>query len=66
MTTNQKSIINTHTCKKRKNSNIIKMVIKSQGKRAKEEQKKKKYNSNHKTINKIEINKYIYNYSKCK
>ena len=42
------------------------MVIKSQGKRAKEEQKKKKYNSNHKTINIIAINKYIYNYSKCK
>ena len=60
VTTNPKPILDTHT-KKEKNPNItLKIVIKLQGKRAKEEEKNKKnYRISQKTTDKMAISTYI-------
>ena len=55
VTAAQKATIDTHTQKKSRNANTtIKIVIKSQEKRSKEEEKKS-YKSKPKTMNKLEI-----------
>ena len=42
VTTNQKSMINTDTAKRKESNVILKIVIKSQGKATKEEERNKK------------------------
>ena len=59
VTTNQKSTVETHTKKKSNPNTTLKIVIKSQEKRAKEEGKKKDLKNKPKTINKMEIRTYI-------
>ena len=49
----------THTKRERNPTITLKIVIKSQGKRAKEDRKKKNYNNNPKTINKMAISTYL-------
>ena len=56
-TTNQKSIIDTHTKKERTPNITLKIVIKSQGTRTKEEERNKKELK--KKINKMTINTYV-------
>ena len=57
VTTNQKSIIYTET--KENFKRRVKVVIKSKGKRAKEEERKKKNYKSKKTIAKMTINAYL-------
>ena len=59
VTTNQKPIRETHT-KRERNPNItLKIVIKSQRKRAKEEETKKTTKKTQTTINKMAISTYL-------
>ena len=56
VTTNPKPITDKHTQKRERNPNVTpKIVIKSQGKRAKEEENKKNYKNKKKTITKMAI-----------
>ena len=57
VTANQKSIIHTET--KENFKRRVKVVIKSKGKRAKEEERKKKNYKSKKTIAKMTINAYL-------
>ena len=57
VTTNQKSIIHTET--KENFKRRVKVVIKSKGKRAKEEERNKKNYKSKKTIAKMTINAYL-------
>ena len=56
VTTNQKSIIDTHTHNRKEFKITLNIVIKSQVKRAKEEERNKKEPKTIKTINKMAIN----------
>lgn len=59
VTTNQKLVIDTHTKRERKEFNIkLKIVLKSQGKRSREEEREELQNKQ-KTINKIAVNTYL-------
>ena len=59
ITTNQNSVIYTHTHKKRNPNMPLKLVIKSQEKRTKEEGEKKTYKNKSKTVNKMALRTYI-------
>ena len=59
VTINQQSIIDIHKKRKRNPNITLKTVIKSQEKRIKEERRKKTYNNNPKTSNKMAIRTYI-------
>ena len=58
-TTNQKSTKDTHRKRKENPKTTLKLVIKSQEKRTKQEGNKKTYKNKSKTIFKIAIKKYI-------
>ena len=58
--THQKSMLDTHTEKREKNPNVtLRIVIKSQEKRTKEEGKKRTYENKPKSINKMALRTYI-------